>query len=85
MMLHGQKKHAVNAGVKSGVDFYHVHSYHCKPKDSSVILSRTIYGEELVTAVARANVCAVQFHPEKSQPAGIKLISNFLDWCEEDA
>jgi len=60
---------------------YFVHSYHAAPADDSIVMATVTHGPNRVTAaVARDNVTAVQFHPEKSQAAGLKLLSNFLEW-----
>ena len=67
--------------VKSGIDFYHVHSYICEPKSEKVILGTCEYGSNFVTAIAKENIVGYQFHPEKSQPAGQQLIENFCNWC----
>ncbi|MFM7058429.1 MAG: imidazole glycerol phosphate synthase subunit HisH [Planctomycetota bacterium] len=58
--------------------FYFVHSYHCVPSDNSWVAATTSYGPPFVASVARSNVMAVQFHPEKSQAAGLQLLRNFL-------
>jgi glutamine amidotransferase len=58
--------------------FYFVHSYVARPSDPSVVAATTSYGEELVAAVARDNVFACQFHPEKSQKDGLDLLARFL-------
>lgn len=58
--------------------FYFVHSYAVRPRDPSVIAATTSYGAPFVCAVARDNVFAVQFHPEKSQGAGLALLTRFL-------
>ena len=65
------------AGIPDDASFYFVHSYHVVPKDESVIAARTDYGLPFVSAIARDNIFATQFHPEKSQRAGLKLLSNF--------
>jgi glutamine amidotransferase len=57
---------------------YFVHSYYVKPKDRTVALTTTGYGKEFVSAVCRDNVCALQFHPEKSQELGLKILKNFV-------
>jgi imidazole glycerol-phosphate synthase subunit HisH len=59
--------------------FYFVHSYHCVPSDPSVVAASADYGGPLCAAVARENVLACQFHPEKSHHAGARLISRFLE------
>lgn len=75
-----QKEHPVIDGLRSGLDFYHVHSYHCIPSNQDHVLSYTDYGINIVNAVSCENILGLQFHPEKSQPVGQKLIENFLDW-----
>jgi len=65
-------------GIDSGSYFYFVHSYFPEPSDSSIVASRTTYGIEFCSAVWKENVFATQFHPEKSQKAGMKLLVNFV-------
>lgn len=62
----------------SGEDFYFVHSYHAVPEDPSVVAGTTDYGGRRVAALRHRNIWAVQFHPEKSQVAGIRLLRHFL-------
>jgi glutamine amidotransferase len=57
--------------------FYFVHSYYCEPEDKSVVAGETEYGVKYASVVAKANLCGVQFHPEKSQDAGLRLLKNF--------
>lgn len=57
--------------------FYFVHSYHVVPDDETVIAARTDYGEPFVSVIAREQLMATQFHPEKSQQFGLQLLSNF--------
>jgi len=64
-------------GIPSGSSFYFVHSYHVVPKDESVIAARTEHGTRFVSAVAKNNLFATQFHPEKSQSVGLRLLKNF--------
>ena len=66
------------ADSTSEQDFYFVHSYCLVPDDSTHILARTRYGEDFTSAVQNGNVFGVQFHPEKSQSGGLKLISRFI-------
>ena len=61
---------------------YFVHSFFPKPEDSSIVASRTVYGETFVSAIWRQNVFATQFHPEKSQEVGLKLLSNFAEMAK---
>ena len=58
--------------------FYFVHSYHARPRDEAVVAAVTDYGGEFVSAVARGRLFATQFHPEKSQATGLRLLSSFL-------
>ena len=66
-------------GIDSGSHFYFVHSYFPEPSDPSIVASRTTYGVEFSSAVWKDNVFATQFHPEKSQKAGVKLLVNFVN------
>ncbi len=66
-------------GIPSGSYLYFVHSFFPKPADDSIIASRTIYGETFASAIWRDNVFATQFHPEKSQRAGLQLLKNFVE------
>jgi glutamine amidotransferase len=65
------------AGIESGSLFYFVHSYYALPKDPKDIAATTPYGIEFTCAVQHDNILAVQFHPEKSQAAGLRLLRNF--------
>ena len=69
-------------GIPDGSWFYFVHSY-CLPSAPGWAAGLTAYGGEYVSMVRRGRVAAVQFHPEKSQRAGLQLLKNFLDWSEE--
>lgn len=64
-------------GIPDGTYFYFVHSYYVVPDDSTVVAGMTDYGISFASAVWRDNVFATQFHPEKSQEAGLRLIENF--------
>jgi glutamine amidotransferase len=64
-------------GVPEGSSVYFVHSYYVVPEDDSVIAARTEHGTRFVSAVAKNNLFATQFHPEKSQGVGLKLLTNF--------
>ena len=66
-------------GIDSGSHFYFVHSFFPKPVDETIIATRTTYGETFASAVWRDNVFATQFHPEKSQKLGLKLLKNFVE------
>jgi len=64
-------------GIPSGSSFYFVHSYYVVPKDEAVVAARTEHGTPFVSAVAKNNLFATQFHPEKSQSLGLRLLKNF--------
>jgi glutamine amidotransferase len=68
-------------GVDEGEYFYFVHSYYVMPEDEEIILTTTSYGIDFVSAVEKDNVIACQFHPEKSQTSGLKIIKSFGDYC----
>jgi len=67
------------AGIASGSYVYFVHSFFPKPLDDSVVATRTEYGEMFASSVWKENVFATQFHPEKSQAVGLKLLENFVE------
>lgn len=69
--------HPLFQGIADGAFFYFVHSYYCEPADSSVVLGETDYGVAYASVVAREKISGVQFHPEKSQAAGLRLLANF--------
>lgn len=75
-----RRKHPVFDKVKSGVDFYYVHSFHFACAAEDVLGVFEYGGGDYVGAVARGNVLGLQFHPEKSQANGLRLIENFCDW-----
>jgi len=64
--------------IKDGSHVYFVHSFFPKPKDESIVATRTDYGGVFASAIWRDNVFATQFHPEKSQGVGLKLLENFV-------
>jgi glutamine amidotransferase len=72
--------HALWAGIPSGERFYFVHSYFPEPADAGLTAATCTYGVAFTCAIARDNIFAVQFHPEKSQAAGLRLLSNFVQW-----
>lgn len=74
------KEHPVFVGLPSSPDFYFVHSFHAVPEDKSDLVATCDYGGIVTAAVSKENIVAVQFHPEKSQKLGFKLIQNFLRW-----
>jgi imidazole glycerol-phosphate synthase subunit HisH len=72
--------HPVTEGLDHDGWFYFVHSFHAEPRDPAQILGESDYGLRFTCAVARDNIVATQFHPEKSASAGLKLLSNFVSW-----
>ncbi len=75
-----QQHHPLWDGIEDGARFYFVHSYYVEPQGPEVIAGSTAYGIPFTSAVARANIFAVQFHPEKSARAGLQLLGNFMRW-----
>jgi glutamine amidotransferase len=65
-------------GIESGRHFYFVHSFFPRPEEEGIVAARTTYGDTFASAVWRDNVFATQFHPEKSQKAGLRLLQNFV-------
>ncbi|MGQ0657368.1 MAG: imidazole glycerol phosphate synthase subunit HisH [Chromatiales bacterium] len=78
--VHPVKPHALWRNIEPGARFYFVHSYYVAPARADDVAASTRYGVEFASAVARENVFATQFHPEKSQKAGLTLLGNFLSW-----
>jgi len=74
------RPHPVTQGVAEGAWFYFVHSFHAEPTDPALVLASSDYGTRFTCAVARDNIVATQFHPEKSAANGLKLLSNFVSW-----
>jgi glutamine amidotransferase len=74
------KPHALWDGIASGERFYFVHSYYPAPADAGLVTGTCEYGVSFTCAISRDNIFAVQFHPEKSQAAGLRLLSNFVQW-----
>jgi glutamine amidotransferase len=75
-----KKSHPMWQGIADGARFYFVHSYYADAADRADIAGETEYGIRFTSAAARANIFAVQFHPEKSAAAGLQLLRNFMDW-----
>lgn len=73
------------AGIYPAGEFYFVHSYYPLPAEEDLVLGRTEYGISFCSVLGRGNLLAVQFHPEKSGPAGLKLLDNFCRWDGKDA
>jgi glutamine amidotransferase len=77
---HDARVHPVWAGIPDGAYFYFVHSYHAQPSVPDHIAGETEYGLRFTSAIARDNIFATQFHPEKSADHGLALYRNFLAW-----
>ncbi|MEW6354440.1 MAG: imidazole glycerol phosphate synthase subunit HisH [Pseudomonadota bacterium] len=74
------RPHPLWRGIPQDSRFYFVHSYYVAPDDADLTVGATDYPNTFTSAIARDNVFAVQFHPEKSQRAGLALLANFLQW-----
>jgi glutamine amidotransferase len=74
------RPHALWAGVPDGAYFYFVHSYYAEPADPALAAGSAEYGLRFTCVVARDNIFATQFHPEKSAAHGLRLYANFVDW-----
>jgi glutamine amidotransferase len=75
-----ETEHPLWAGLSDGSHFYFVHSYIVEPAGPDLIAAATVYGIQFCSAVARDNLAAVQFHPEKSSGRGLQLLANFVAW-----
>ncbi|MBB3712119.1 glutamine amidotransferase [Limimaricola variabilis] len=74
------RPHPVLEGISTGDHAYFVHSWQFRPTDPDTLLAHVDYGGAVTAVVGRDNVVGAQFHPEKSQAAGLRLIANFLNW-----
>jgi len=72
--------HALWAGIPDEQRFYYVHSYYVKPDDQEIEVGFSLYPNHFTGAIAKENLFAVQFHPEKSADAGLQLLKNFKNW-----
>ena len=72
--------HPMFAGLPTRPDFYFVHSFHMHCTDQEHIVATCDYGEQVTAAVAKENIFATQFHPEKSHDYGLRMLKNFLEW-----
>ena len=75
-----EREHPLWDGIADGSRFYFVHSYYCQPDDPALSVGSCDYGLPFSCAIAKDNVFAVQFHPEKSAQDGLRLLQNFLRW-----
>lgn len=77
------RPHALFEGIPDGSWFYFVHSFYAQPESSEDVGATTDYPAPFASAIIHGRVAAVQFHPEKSQEAGLRLLQNFLSWVPE--
>jgi glutamine amidotransferase len=78
--VHQTRAHPLWAGIAEGSRFYFAHSFHPAPADPALTAGTTEYPLPFTCAIARANIFATQFHPEKSHRAGLQLLANFVAW-----
>jgi glutamine amidotransferase len=78
------RPHPVLKGMGPDEEFYFVHSYYPRPEDPQFVLAECEYGIIFPAVIGRANLVAAQFHPEKSGPAGLRILSNFAAWDGKD-
>ncbi len=78
--VHQLHQHPLWRGIPQDSRFYFVHSYYLQPADPTLAVGSTAYGFDFTSAIARDNIFAVQFHPEKSAQAGLRLLANFAEW-----
>jgi imidazole glycerol-phosphate synthase subunit HisH len=77
---HQKQKHPLLKNIRDDVDFYFVHSFKFVASNQSDVLAETEYGERFASIVCHDNIAGTQFHPEKSQSNGIRLLENFCSW-----
>jgi glutamine amidotransferase len=78
--VHQTRAHPLWADIAQDSRFYFVHSYYAVPANAEQVAGTAHYGRDITVALARDNIFAVQFHPEKSQHAGLQLLANFMRW-----
>ena len=78
--VHHTGEHPLWKNISQDSRFYFVHSYYVQPSEKETIAASTQYGVEFTSAASHNNIFAVQFHPEKSQHAGLALLENFISW-----
>ena len=79
------REHRIASGIASGSYFYFVHSFYPDPADPDLALGETTYGFTFPSVLAKENMVATQFHPEKSGEAGLAIYANFAEWVREAA
>ena len=75
--IHQRQAHPLFSGVEDDSFCYFVHSFFCEPEDNEVVVGSTEYGVNYASVIAQGNLCGVQFHPEKSQTVGLRMLANF--------
>lgn len=75
-----ESNHPLWHGIEDNAHFYFVHSYYCAPNDNSQVAAICDYGQPFCASIIKDNLFATQFHPEKSNTAGLQLLKNFVDW-----
>ena len=75
--IYQRRRHELFEGVDDGSFCYFVHSFYCQPGDDAVVAGETEYGGRYASVIAERNICGVQFHPEKSQAVGLRMLKNF--------
>jgi glutamine amidotransferase len=75
-----RREHAVLGGIDANDEFYFVHSYYPDPADPDCVLAECEYGKPFPAVIGKANLIAAQFHPEKSGPAGLRILRDFAGW-----
>lgn len=75
--IHQRRRHPLFEEIDNGSFCYFVHSFYCQPQDETVVAGETDYDGRYASVVAQGNICGVQFHPEKSQDVGLRMLSNF--------
>ncbi len=78
--VHQTMTHPLWSGIPQDSRFYFVHSYYLQPAAAPIVAGKTHYGIDFAAAIAQDNIFAVQFHPEKSAHAGLRLLANFVPW-----
>lgn len=76
--IHQNRPHALFEGIPDDSFCYFVHSFYCEAADETVVAGQTEYGSRYASVVASKNICGVQFHPEKSQEIGLRMLKNFV-------
>jgi glutamine amidotransferase len=74
--------HPILSGIKNGEHFYFVHSFHFQTHNQNDVIATVNYGGEINAILAKDNIVATQFHPEKSSDAGLKMLKNFITWLK---